>query len=291
MNAPSTVIVGAEGQLGRALAARYPEAQALGRSQLDIGDSDAVSRFSWEGVRLVINAAAYTKVDLAETPDGQEAAWRANALGPANLALAAMRHENITLVHVSTDYVFDGTRQPHDEEEPLTPINVYGHSKAAGDLAVMGLAKHIVVRTGWVVGDGGNFVKAMLGLAAKDVSPKVVSDQIGRLTFTSTLVDAIDHLVTTEAAPGTYNVTNSGKEASWAAVARQVFWFIGRFDLHVDGITTAEYSEGKQVAPRPLLSTLSLDKLEATGFHPEDWRTALRDYLISLGADARKQTA
>ncbi len=287
MNSPSTVIVGAEGQLGRALTERYPDARALGKSDLDISDTCAVMGFSWAGVKVIINAAAYTKVDAAETTEGRQAAWRANVLGPTNLALVAMEHD-ATIVGLSSDYVFKGDESPHLEDEPTDPQNVYGLSKAAGDLAIMGAMRHYILRTTWVVGDGGNFVKAMLGKAAKNESPTVVDDQIGRLTFTTTLVDAIDHLVTTEAAYGTYNVTNGGKETSWAGVARMVFWFMSRFDLHVDGITTAEYSAGKDVAPRPLLSTLSLDKIEATGFRPEDWRIGLRNYLISLGSDARK---
>ena len=167
----------------------------------------------------------------------------------------------------------------HDENEAFAPLSVYGASKAAGDLLVSQVDKHYILRTSWVIGEGNNFVRTMMGLGAKGVAPTVVHDQVGRLTFTSELVRAIDHLLTTEAPFGTYNVSNSGEPASWADVTRQIFKDAG-YGLLVTNTTTQEYYEGKDsVAPRPLSSTLKLDKIQATGFKSVDWKEDLRKYI------------
>lgn len=274
-------IVGANGQLGTALQAQYPDAKSADVSELDITNKQSVESFDWSGIDIIINAAAYTNVDGAETAEGRVAAWNVNATAVAHLAaIAAAR--NITLVHVSSDYVFDGTTTPHSETEPLSPLNVYGQSKAAGDIAASLVPKHYILRTTWVIGEGKNFVRTMLGLAEKGISPRVVNDQIGRLTFTSELVRAIDHLLTTGATYGTYNITNGGDSASWADITRTIFSLAGYTGLSVTGISTADYYAGKPgVAPRPLQSTLNLAKIEATGFVPQDWKEALHKYLES----------
>ena len=120
----------------------------------------------------------------------------------------------------------------------------------------------------------------MLGLGKKGVSPKVVADQVGRLTFTSELVRGIDHLLTSQAPFGTYNLSNSGQPASWAEITRQIFQAAGFNDLTVTDTTTQEYFRDKpQAAKRPLQSTLALDKIEATGFKPADWRGDLMKYI------------
>ncbi len=130
---------------------------------------------------------------------------RSNATGAGRLAAIARRH-GLTLVHFSTDYVFDGTREVHDEDEPFSPLGVYGQSKAAGDALVATVPRHYVLRTSWVVGDGGNFIATMASLADRGVSPSVIDDQVGRLSFADDLARAATHLVTSEAEPGTYNV-------------------------------------------------------------------------------------
>ena len=176
--------------------------------------------------------------------------------------------------------MFDGENTPHLETEPVSPLSAYGASKAAGDLLVQQLDKHYLLRTTWVIGEGKNFVRIMLGLAQKGVSPTVVADQIGRLTFTSELVRAIDHLLTTNASYGTYNVTNGGEPASWADITRKIFSAAGYDSLSVTDTTTAEYFAGKDgVAPRPLGSEMSLEKLQATGFSSRDWQSDLNDYI------------
>lgn len=272
-------IVGANGQLGQALQAKYPNARTADVDELDITDADSVKSYDWSGITVIFNAAAYTDVDGAETPEGEKAAWAVNDCGVKYLAEAAAEHD-IILVHISTEYVFDGTKSPHTEDEPASPLSQYGKSKAAGDKQVEAAPKHYIVRVSWLIGEGPNFVRTMLGLGKKGVSPTVVGDQVGRLTFTSELVRGIDHLLSTKAPFGTYNLTGSGEPASWAEVTRQVFQDAGFTNLSVTDTTTAEYFKDKpQAAKRPLQSTLALDKIEATGFKPADWHDDLAKYV------------
>lgn len=272
-------IIGAKGQLGLALQAQYPNAQSVDIDELDITNNQSVQNFDWSPYDIVLNAAAFTNVDGAELPEGRVAAWKVNASAVASLA-NIMREHAITFVHISTDYVFDGTQNPHTEDEPFSPLSVYGDSKAAGDLTVSLIPDHYILRTSWVIGEGKNFVRTMLGLAEKAISPAVVSDQVGRLTFTSELVRAIDHLLVNKAPSGTYNVSNSGDPASWAEITRTIFEYSGHASLTVTDTTTEEYFKDKPgIAPRPLQSTLSLEKIEATGFTPRDWKEDLKAYL------------
>lgn len=272
-------IVGAKGQLGLALREKYPKAKWADIEELDITNKESVSSFDWSGIEIILNAAAYTNVDGAETPEGRKLAWAVNADAVGNLVAVAAQYD-ATLVHISTDYVFDGTESPHKEDEAFCPLSVYGASKAAGDLLVSLSPKFYILRTSWVIGEGKNFVRTMVDLAQKNISPTVVHDQVGRLTFTSTLVEAIDHLLRNNASFGTYNVSNSGDPASWADITREIFSILQRSDLTVTNTTTKDYFASKSgIAPRPLLSTLSLDKIQSTGYEPKDWRSELRQYL------------
>jgi dTDP-4-dehydrorhamnose reductase/dTDP-4-dehydrorhamnose 3,5-epimerase len=287
-----TLIVGALGQLGRALHGAYPDADRVdlfegeGVAPLDLTDAEAVAAWPWHEYAVVLNAAAYTAVDAAETTEGRVTAWAANATGPATLARLAREHR-FTLVHVSSEYVFDGTAPldpGHTEDEPLSPLGVYAQSKAAGDLAVGLAPRHYLLRTSWVIGEGKNFVRTMQSLAEKGVSPSVVDDQVGRLTFTGELVRAIRHLLDSDAEFGTYNVSNGGPAMSWREIAQAVFERSGRSADDVSGTSTAAYAEGvlaqgNPFAPRPLNSAMSLVKLRATGFEPEDAMAALDRYL------------
>lgn len=274
-----TLIIGCRGQLGRALQADFPGSDLVDLDELDVTDAAAVAAWPWHEYALVLNAAAYTAVDAAESPEGRRTAWAANAGAPATLARLAREH-GFTLVHYSSEYVFDGTAEEHTEEEPLSPLGVYAQTKAAGDLAVGTAPRHYLVRTSWVIGDGHNFVRTMRSLAGKGVSPAVVDDQRGRLTFTSELSRATRHLIDAHASYGTYNLSNGGPVMSWADVAREVFARSGRDASDVTPVTTAEYFADKVgFAPRPANSTLSLAKIDATGFVPEDARTALERYL------------
>ena len=284
MKDENVVIIGAYGQLGKALLARFPKARAVDRDSLDITDAAAVEAFDWSGAEYILNAAAYTNVDGAETAEGRVLAWQINASAVANLARLAQAR-NLTLVHISSDYVFDGTHESHVETEPFSPLGVYAQTKAAGDLIVGVVPKHYVVRVSWLIGDGPNFVRTMAGLAAKNISPKVVADQIGRLTFTPQLVEAVEHLLTKQAPYGTYHLSGGGEPASWADITREIFKLLGRDDLTVTDQTTADYFTGKpEASPRPLNSTLELGKIEATGFTVHDWRADLKDYVATLTA-------
>ena len=252
-------IVGSRGQLGTELLKKYPNAKSADISELDITDKSSVKSFDWSGIDVIINAAAYTNVDGAETLEGRAMAWSVNADAVANLVAVSAQHD-ITLVHISTDYVFDGTNDNHQEDETFAPLSVYGATKAAGDIVVSLAPKFYIVRTSWVIGEGNNFVKTMMNLAEKNISPTVVHDQIGRLTFTSELVRAIDHLINSQIADsrnqnntftfGTYNVTNEGSSISWADITREIYSLLGRDDLTVTNTTTEDYFKGKEgIAP------------------------------------------
>ena len=182
-------------------------------------------------------------------------------------------------MHVSSDYVFDGVTEEHDEDEGFSPLGVYGVTKAAGDALVATLPQHFIVRTSWVIGSGKNFVGIMADLARKGVKPTVVSDQFGRLTFTADLAAGIVHLLDSGAEPGTYNLTNTGEVFSWAGIAQQVFELAGASAGDVTPVTTEEYTAGKQVSPRPVHSALKLDKIMATGFTPAPAEQRLRELL------------
>lgn len=278
MDDASIFIVGANGQLGTALRQKYPHAKSADIDELDITDKTSVESFDWSKIKTIINAAAYTNVDGAETPEGAETAEKVNATAVGYLAEVAANND-IILVHISTDYVFDGTKSPHTEDEPFSPINVYGKTKANGDNAASKAPRHYILRTSWVIGAGNNFVRTMLGLGSKGVNPTVVGDQVGRLTFTTELVKAIDHLLTTKAPFGTYNLSNDGEPASWAEIAREAFKLSGMQNT-VTNVTTSEYYKGKTgIAPRPLSSVLDLSKIHGVGFTSNDWHDDLAKYV------------
>ena len=279
MDQKQILIIGANGQLGTALKDKYPNARAVDADSLDITDRKAVQEYDWTKVKYIHNAAAYTNVDGAETKEGRITAWQVNAVGAANMAKIA-QERGITFIHISTDYVFDGRNELHTELEPFSPLSVYGESKAAGDIAVSMTSAHYLLRTSWVIGEGKNFVRTMLDLASKGISPTVVADQIGRPTFTSTLVDCIDYLLTNKADYGTYNISNGGEAVSWADLTRHIFNLTNSSDLTVTNTTTDEYFATKpESAPRPLNSMLDLSKIEAIGFKPKDWQSDLGEYL------------
>ena len=294
-----TLVTGCNGQLGRAVRA-LAEERGVAKDfdfcdidTFDMSDPAAYSQYDWDLYGTVINCGAYTAVDRAETPEGRVTCWKANATGPALLARTCSEHD-ITLVHVSSDYVFDGTRELHDEDEPLSPLSVYGQSKAAGDLAVAGCPRHYVMRSSWVIGDGHNFVKTMRSLSDRVADPDdalsqvtVVDDQLGRLTFTRDTAAAIFHVLETRAPYGTYDCTGSGAVKSWADVARAVFDAANGNGDQVVPVSTSEYyaNAAGPIAPRPHFSALDLTKLEATGFSMPDWEQELAEYLETLLAE------
>ncbi|MGN0056146.1 MAG: sugar nucleotide-binding protein [Atopobiaceae bacterium] len=296
MQPKRTLVTGCNGQLGRAVRRLAQERGLVDGMDFcdidtfDMGDPAQYGQYDWDLYGTVINCGAYTAVDRAETPKGRVACWHANATGPALLARTCAQY-GITLVHISSDYVFDGTREPHDEAESFSPLSVYGQSKAAGDLAVAGCPSHYILRSSWVIGDGHNFAKTMAALSDRVADPDdkldrvtVVNDQLGRLTFTDQMAAAILHLLGSHAPFGTYDMTGSGAIRSWADIARAVFQQRnGNGDAVVPVSTADYYAQAKgPVAPRPVHSALDLSKLEAAGFTPRDWEDQLSEYVASL---------
>lgn len=290
-----TLVTGASGQLGQAIRQYVQDRDLQGFEftnieDFDFADPEAYGRFDWSLYGTIINAGAYTAVDMAETDQGRQDAWKSNAVGPAMLAKVAEEH-NMTLVHVSSDYVFDGHQKEHTESEPFAPLGVYGQTKAAGDIAVSNIPRHYILRSSWVIGQGHNFVKTMMGLSDRVAnsddgldSVTVVDDQVGRLTFTDDMAAAIFHLLDSRAPYGTYNLTGSGSIASWAEIASRVFEQTNGNGDKVKPVSTEDYYAGAAgpISPRPTNSALSLDKIRAAGFHPKDWEGALTDYIQSI---------
>ncbi|WOH16887.1 bifunctional dTDP-4-dehydrorhamnose 3,5-epimerase family protein/NAD(P)-dependent oxidoreductase [Paenarthrobacter sp. GOM3] len=289
MQKKRTLILGADGQLGSALRQAFSGDATVdfaGHGQFDITSADSYDSVNWASYSTVINAAAFTAVDAAETTEGRASAWLINAGAVAALARTAVEH-SLTLVHLSSEYVFDGAADVHSEDEALSPLGVYGQSKAAGDLAASTVPRHYLVRTSWVVGDGKNFVRTMAALAARGASPSVVDDQFGRLTFAGDLAAGIRHLLDTQAPYGTYNISNSGTPVSWAQVAKEVYRLSGADPLQVTPVSTASYA-GPDSAPRPRNSVLDLTKIRAAGFAPPDASERLVEYLQALETLAKR---
>lgn len=272
------LITGAGGMLAydleTALSGR--EVLPLSRAELDITNLAAV-RSAVEGYDVVINAAAYTGVDDAES--NEDAAFAVNATGAGNLALAAAENGAI-LVQISTDYVFDGTATtPYSEDTPRGPVSAYGRSKAEGERLVLTAngARSYIVRTAWLYGaHGPNFAKTMLRLAATREQVAVVTDQVGQPTWTLDLARKIVEMIDVSAPYGIYHGTNTG-EASWFDFAREVFSNAG---LDPDRVTQTDSSSFVRPAPRPAYSVLGHDAWDAADLDPlRDWREALAEAM------------
>jgi len=297
--APRRILVlGAGGQLGRALMDLDDERLlGLDRAAADLTDPDWERNVPWpEGVDWrdvshVINAAAFTGVDAAETSDGERAAWAANASAVTRLT-AVCAERGIRLVHVSTDYVLDGTAETATEDAPVAPLNAYGASKAAGEAAVLAHPDGLVVRTSWVYGQGRNFVATMARLAASpDIGDvEVVADQVGRITAASELAAGLMHLIDAGAS-GLYHLQGEGEAMSWHGIAKEVFAACGADPARVRPVSTDQWAAAHPgTAARPARSVLGMSRLLATGFTPRDHVLALREALAAApagGAPAR----
>ncbi len=270
------LVAGAGGMLGRDLVAVARSAghdvTAATRADLDVLDP-AACRALVAGHDVVVNCAAYTAVDDAETEEAT--AFAVNAVGAANLARAA-EAEGAALVQVSTDYVFSGdATEPYAADATVAPRSAYGRTKAAGEWAVRAeCSRAWVVRTAWLYGASGpSFPGTMRRLAAERETLTVVDDQVGQPTWTVDLADGIVRLVDAGAAYGTWHATSRGS-ASWFDLARAVFEELGLDPERVRPTTSAEFP---RPAPRPAYSVLSHDGWTAAGLDPlPHWRDALR---------------
>lgn len=281
MPMPRYAILGAGGMLGRDLvdALTGRDVVALGRRDVDITDAAAVAA-AVEGATVVINTAAYTRVDDAENDEASAAA--VNAQGAAHAATAAAA-AGAAFVQISTDYVFDGSATvPYPEDAPLAPLGAYGRTKADGERLVRSAhpTPHIV-RTAWLYGEHGScFPRTMLRLAEQRETIDVVSDQVGQPTWSVDLAEAIVRLLDAGAPAGIYHGTNSGR-ATWFEFARAVFEFSG---LDPDRIRPTDSSSFSRTAPRPAYSVLGHDAWGQHGLTaPRAWRDALAD-AIDRGA-------
>ncbi|MCY1740354.1 dTDP-4-dehydrorhamnose reductase [Ensifer sp. SL37] len=289
------LITGGTGQVGtELLACRWPsdvELVAPTRKEFDLSQCDTIATYLSQGAfDAVVNCGAYTAVDRAESD--VLAAWKINALAPAALA-AATKLAEIPLVHLSTDYVFDGSKSgPYTEDDPVAPLGVYGASKEAGEQAVRtGNPRHIILRTAWVFSPyGNNFVKTMLRLGKEKELIRVVADQRGRPTAASDIAavtrQVVIRLIEDVRAPvGTYHFVGEG-DATWYTFARELFarqQLAGAKVPLVEPITTEQYPTP---ARRPKNSSLSTTKLERDyGVKPRDWRTALEVVRNDLEAN------
>ncbi|GMM91813.1 dTDP-4-dehydrorhamnose reductase [Qipengyuania sp. MTN3-11] len=294
--ARGVLVTGAAGQLGTELArVAWPQGLVpvpVTRAQLDLDDADAIAAIVAAGhegapFAAVINAAAYTAVDRAESE--QAAAWRANALAPAAFGQACAAI-GVPLVQVSTDYVFPGDRDgAWDVDDPTDPINVYGASKLGGELAVRASgARHAIVRTAWVVSaHGHNFVKTMLRVGAERETLSVVADQRGSPTAAADLAAALAAIVARMARDaavpsGTYHFSNAGA-TDWASFATEIFRqsaLRGGPSAQVTPIATIDYPTPARRPANSLLSHAAI--MEDFGIAPRPWTDALSDILDEL---------
>lgn len=286
------LLTGVNGQLGGELQrtlAPLGDVIGVGRDRLDLSQPQSIPPVIAEiQPELIVNCAAYTAVDKAESEP--ELARTVNAIAPGTLAKAAA-DINATLLHISTDYVFDGTQsRPYVETDTTNPLGVYGSTKLAGELAILQTgAPHIILRTAWVYGVGGtgNFVKTMLRLGKDRDEVRVVADQVGSPSWTGDIANAVAQLSRQHRdLEGTYHFTNSGV-ASWYDFAVAIFEEAKKldFDLAIERVRPIATSEYPTPAKRPAYSVLSSKRLESILQEPAPhWRTGLRQMLAALKA-------
>ena len=276
------IVTGCNGQLGRAVNLFFKDNKDLSFvntdvGELDITNIDKVMELAREvQPYAIINCAAHTGVDACETE--YDKAFKINAIGPRNLSIAA-RETGAKLMHISTDYVFDGKgTRPYVETDATNPQGAYGSTKLAGENFVKDFAdRYFILRTAWLYGDGKNFAKTMLRLSETNEKVRVVGDQFGSPTSASELTKAINALLFTENY-GMFHATCEGS-CSWAEFAREVFRLAGK-TTKVEAITTEEFGAP---APRPAYSILEnrMFKL-TTDFMFADWHDAIAEYMKTL---------
>lgn len=257
--------------MGKAFARLAPQAVVLDRASLDVTDRAAVFQ-SLEHLNpeIVVNAAAYTKVDDAEGHPDEAMAINADAV--AHLANACDRIGAV-LVQISTDYVFDGRKQgPYVEDDDIGPKSVYGRTKLAGEEAAAASVNHLIVRTSWVFGEGRNFVRTIRAVAATKPSLDVVDDQWGRPTYAVDLARGLLDLVDRDAR-GIYHLSAGGESTTWARLAETIVAFAG-LQSTINHVPTRQ-----QIAARPTNSVLDCSKAAALGVALRGWPEAVAEYL------------
>ncbi|OCG63013.1 dTDP-4-dehydrorhamnose reductase [Gilliamella sp. GillExp13] len=279
------LLTGANGQLGHCFKDIFPsdwQLLATDSLQLDITDGLAVNNFiALHRPDAIVNAAAYTAVDKAQ--DEYELAYKVNAIGPKNLAIAAKKY-HAKLVHVSTDYVFDGTKSfPYLENDLTNPINVYGETKRVGELSVLdNYSSAIVIRTSWVFSEyGNNFVKTMLKLSQTRPELTIIDDQLGCPTYAVDIAKTILKMLMNNIQGGIYHYCGD-KYVSWFQFASKIFATANELNLMtnqnimIKPILTSAYPTK---AKRPLYSVLNMEKVKQLGMKASDWNKALM-YVI-----------
>jgi dTDP-4-dehydrorhamnose reductase len=264
-----TILFGPDGMLGYSLRMIFPEARPISHLDVDITDEDAVMKIvRQERPSLIINAAAYTDVDGCE--DKRELAFAVNGHGPGHIA-AACAEVGATLVHVSTDYVFDGLKKEYREDEIPRPVNTYGKSKLLGEDSVKkNMDDYRIIRTSWLYGSHGrNFVDTIIALSEKMTEVSVVNDQIGKPTYTLDLSRAVPEIISRE--PGIYHITNEGV-CSWYEFACEI----------IPNAVPCSTAEFPRKAKRPAYSVLVNTKTAPL----RHWKEAVGDYIRTKGGSS-----
>jgi dTDP-4-dehydrorhamnose reductase len=276
---PDVLVTGAGGQVGRALRPHLPNARFLTHSELDVTQASSV-RAAIEGMNAVVHLAAMTHVDDCELEPKR--AWTVNAEGTRHIAGAA-GERGAQLIYLSTDYVFDGTKQgEYLEDDTPKPINVYGRTKLEGEGHVRPVTGAAIVRTSWVIGEGRNFVRTIVSAAREGRALRVVDDQLGRPSLADDLASAIVYLLK-NGIDGVINVAGDREPCTWADLAELALRGVG-LDPPVERVDTETYARaaGRVVAPRPKNSVLALAKARRLGVPLRDWRTSLERYVERL---------
>lgn len=251
----------------------------MGHRDLDVTDSEAVLGAT-KGVSVIVHLAAFTQVDRCETDT--ELAARVNHLGTKHVADAA-KERNARLIYLSTDYVFDGTKQgEYDETDVANPVNVYGRTKLAGESEVSRVPDHWIVRSSWIFGDGSNFIRTVVDRARRGSTLRIVDDQIGRPTSAKAVAEGVRALIDRRG-EGIVHVAGDGEPCSWADLADFALGCAG-LDVSVERIATKTYREEatEEVAPRPPRSVLALDRARGLGIPLLDWRDSVRQEIGTM---------
>ena len=281
------LITGANGMLAKAVINELKDEELILTDVADlyITNIELLRKFVEENKpQYIINCAAYTAVDKAE--EQEEIARKVNAIGPKNLAIVA-NEEDATLIHISTDYVFDGNltiESAYKEDDPTGPVTVYGITKRHGEEQVKANTnQYYIFRTAWLYGQGNNFVRTMLTLSETRNELSVVSDQHGSPTYAEDLANIIGEAIEKEIPYGIYHATNEGF-TTWYDFTKTIFEYAG-ITCQVHPVSTEKYIEMMNItqAKRPKNSQLSKEKLASVGIKVPTWEEALKRYLVKEG--------